>query len=586
MISTARVILLDENVTHDRDLLGGKAWSIVRMRRLGLPVPPAFVLPVTECGRFHDQGALDSELWQGVLSGLEYLAGQTSRRFGDPAWPLLVSVRSGAPISMPGMMDTVLNLGITDAVEQALARMTGDAAFARDVHARFCLQYGKIVLGADVASPGPDATPAAVRHAVREDIGEDIPDEPFEQLRLAISAVFRSWRSRRAVAYRRHWDIPDEGGTAVTVQAMVFGNLDAESGTGVLFTRDPLTGASQPYGHWLPGGQGEDVVGGTHMTRPLEALAESSPHIYRQLIAHGWVLEREHADVQDIEFTVERGNLYLLQTRSAKRSPMAAVRLATRLHVEGRIDRAEALRRVTAAQIDQLLQPVLSPEDEAGAEILARGEPACPGVAAGRVVKEWDDSPVGESGDPIALVRPTTSPEDVPAMIAAVAVVTELGGASSHAAVVCRGLGRPCVVGVGESVTESWDGREITVDGSRGIVYAGRLGVHEVTVESIPELALLLEWAREACPVTVTDEANEDTYDLDAHLGSGDGVDDPQLAEVLTGVERVSGSLVTTPEGAAAIMRAGVRTVVTLPGQQPLLILLRLLEAERSLEPR
>ena len=457
MTATDRVILLDGTVTHGRDQLGGKAWGIVNMQRLGLPVPPAFVLPVSECDRFHELGSLDGHMWQAVLRGLDHLAAQTDRKFGDPGRPLLVSVRSGAPVSMPGMMDTILNLGITDEAEQALARATGNQAFARDVHARFCLQFGKVVLDADIEPPAPPADAAAVRDAVREDVGRDIPADPFEQLRLAISAVFRSWRSRRAIAYRRHWNIPDHGGTAVTIQAMVFGNLDARSGTGVFFTRDPLTGADEPYGHWLPGGQGEDVVGGTHVTRPLDKLSKSSPQVYRQLLDHGRALEREHADVQDIEFTVERGTLYLLQTRSAKRSPMAAVRLATALHDEGLIDRAEALRRVTAAQVAQLLQQALAADVAAGAAVLARGEPACPGVAAGRVVRDPGDvvrdpgDVVGEPGEeasscsadnPVVLVRPTTSPEDVPAMIAAAAVVTELGGASSHAAVVCRGLGR------------------------------------------------------------------------------------------------------------------------------------------------
>jgi pyruvate,orthophosphate dikinase len=584
------VVLLDQTVTHGRDLLGGKAWGIVTMRRLGLPVPPAFVLPVSECHRFHERGSFDDEIWEAVLLGLEHLAAQTGRRFGDPERPLLVSVRSGAPVSMPGMMDTVLNLGITDAVEQALARAAGDPAFARDVHARFCLQFGKVVLGADIDPPAPPATAAAVRAAVRDDVGKDIPDDPFEQLRLAISAVFRSWRSRRATAYRRHWNIPDQGGTAVTIQAMVFGNLDAASGTGVFFTRNPLTGADEPYGHWLPGGQGEDVVSGTHTAHPLHALAGSSPHVYRQLLHHGRVLEREHADVQDIEFTIERGALYLLQTRSAKRSPLAAVRLATALHDEGLIDRAEAIRRVTAAQVAQLLQPALAAEVAAGATVLARGEPACSGVAAGRLVREDEDAMVRGADDPVVLVRPTTSPEDVPAMIAAAAVVTELGGASSHAAVVCRGLGRPCVVGVGESATESWGGYDVTVDGSKGVVYKGRLPVDEVTIDSVPELARLLDWARDLCAVTVTDAANGQEYDLDANVGDEGGQGYPQVTEdgteALKGVDRVSGSLLTTPEGAAAVIRAGVPTVVALPGQPPLVILLRLLEAQRSLGSR
>src|SRR2546428_2575903 len=310
-----RVLMLDGSVSYDKEVVGGKGASIARMRSLELPVPSAFVLPVDECRRYHAAGRrLDDALWPSVLDGIAALERDTGRRFGDPSAPLVVSVRSGAPVSMPGMMDTILNLGINDEVERGLGRLCADSAFARNTHARFLREFGHMVMSADVDCLAEAATPAAIRSAIREDTAETVPSDPREQLQAAIRAVFDSWVSRRAVAYRRHSGIPEDGGTAVIVQAMVFGNLGSSSGTGVLFTRDPVTGRREMYGDWLPGGQGDDVVGGAVDPLPLAAMAEQLPEAHEQLLEAGRLLERENRNVQDIEFTVEAGRLYLLQS--------------------------------------------------------------------------------------------------------------------------------------------------------------------------------------------------------------------------------------------------------------------------------
>jgi pyruvate, orthophosphate dikinase len=575
-----RILVLDGASRPGREVVGGKGASIAEMRALGLPVPPAFVLPIDECRRFHAADEqLDSEVWGAVLGGIEYLEGETGRRFGDPRSPLLVSVRSGAAVSMPGMMDTILNLGMTDAVERGLAELSGDPGFARETHARFCSEFGHTVLGADVDAGGAAATADTIRAAVLADTGLPVPTDPREQLRAAILAVFRSWSSRRAITYRRHWGIPQDGGTAVVIQTMVFGNLGQASGTGVLFTRDPLSGAPEPYGEWLPGGQGEDVVSGTHDPLPLAALAESLPGVHRQLLDAAELLEHGHADVQDIEFTVERERLYLLQTRAAKRSPLAAVRIAADLVREGTIEPGVALRRVTPEQVQSVLSPTLPESAVAGATTLAHGVPACPGVASGTVVCNAE---AAEGADgPVVLARPTTSPEDVAAMIAAVAVVTERGGSTSHAAVVTRALGRPSVVGVGDGETAGWAEREVTVDGTAGKVYAGILPTRAMRAGDVPGLADLIAWSRERVQVTLAAEHPE-AFDLDAaglRLEPDRRADPEELALAMRGAAAISGSVLGSAEGAQAAMSSGVPVIVPLPGQREEVLILRLAQA-------
>lgn len=567
---SGRIIVLDGTTLPDRNLVGGKAWSIARMTGLGLRVPPAFVIPIDECIRYHDIGrAIDDQLWDDVMSGVRTIEESTGRRLGDPHNPLLVSVRSGAAVSMPGMMDTVLNLGITDEVEHGLAHLTGNGDYARDTHARFCHQFGDIVLKADLDPYVAGPTADEVRAIVSADVGETIPDDPYAQLRAAISAVFNSWASARARSYRRHWGISDIGGTAVTVQAMVFGNLGDHSGTGVLFTRNPLSGVATPYGEWLPGGQGDDVVGGTHAVQEISTLAASMTEVHTELIEWATILENEHREVQDVEFTVESGRLYLLQSRTAKRSPEAAVRIATDLVDEGFIDPDTALQRVTPEQVASVLLPILAEETVATVSPAAIGEPACPGVAVGIGVVDPDEAERrANAGESIVLVRPTTSPNDVHGMIASVAVVTDLGGSTSHAAVVTRALGRPSVVGVGDGVAESLEGKVLTVDGASGRVFEGELPLHATRIEDHPGLARLSAWAKDRCPIKVATSGEVLDLDsrgigLDAETGR---VDVEALKRGLTATQQpVRGSVLNTAEGVLALLDSDVTSVVADP---------------------
>lgn len=443
---------LDGTAPADREILGGKAFSVNRMRSLGLPVPPAFALPTYQCGAYHDAGGqLDEQTWAAVVEAVRRIEQQTGRTFGTGPSPLLVSVRSGAAQSMPGMMDTVLNLGLTPDLVQDLASESGSPEWAEDTWARFCRSYAEIVLGDETGVPPADA---------------------WEQLRGAVGAVFDSWTNDRVRAYRSRHGLGAGGGTAVTVQAMVFGNRDQRSGTGVMFSRDPSSGEPVLFGEWLTNAQGEDVVSGEKTPEPLESIRGREPATYAELQRIASTLEAEHRDMVDIEFTVESGRLYMLQCRAGKRSPQAAVRIAADLVREGRLDGASALGRITAAQVATLRDARAADSD---AVVLASGLPACPGVASGIGVTDLDDleARVG-AGESVVLVRPFTEPHDVAAMFESVAVVTEVGGATSHAALVCREIGLPCVVGAGEGTVAALVGREVTVDGKAGKVYEGR----------------------------------------------------------------------------------------------------------------
>ncbi|MGF6886143.1 pyruvate,orthophosphate dikinase [Nocardia sp. GAS34] len=469
----ATVVGLDGGCTLSRERIGGKAWSVNHMRSLGLPVPPAFVLTTEAWAEFTARGDIADEIWRAVRDGIAALERGTGRGFGSGHRPLLVSVRSGAAVSMPGMMDTVLNLGINPEVEQALAAETRNPVYARDTHDRFVAQYRETVLG---------------------DAAGEVPRDPWQQLRGAITAVFRSWDSARAKTYRRARGVPDTLGTAVTVQAMVFGNLDDDSGTGVLFSRNPNTGDGPAFGEWLVGGQGEDVVSGRTTPRPLDELAAAQPAVHRQLIAAAELLERDGRDIQDIEFTVESGALWLLQSRVAKRSARAAVRAAVAMVQERLIDTATGLGRVTADQVRAVLLPTSG--DDTGHEALAHGESACPGLVSGIVVTDPAEAErCAEAGADVILVRRTTSPDDLHGMIAARAVVTELGGATSHAALVSRELGRPCVVGCGDGVVAALAGRTVTVDGGAGVVWDGEVVGTAVDAGTVEDIGTLAGWA-------------------------------------------------------------------------------------------
>ncbi len=504
------VYLFSEADATNRTLLGGKGAGLAAMTQAGLPVPPGFTITTEACRAYYQHNRTFPEgMWSQTQRALSAVEAQLNRRFGDTDTPLLVSVRSGAPLSMPGMMDTVLNLGLNDETVEGLARMTNNRRFALDAYRRFISMFGSIVLGIDkekfsnilnrflLQTPNSDEAElsipqledliAAYQNLIFAELhGKTLPQDPYEQLRMAIAAVFDSWMGKRAVHYRRTYRIPDSLGTAVNVQAMVFGNLDWESGTGVAFTRNPATGEKELYGEVLLNAQGEDIVAGIRTPDPISTLATKLPDVYAQLQEVANKLEHFYKDVQDVEFTIEHRKLWLLQTRSAKRTGKAAVRIAVDMVDEGILTPKEALLRVEPQHIEQLLHPTIDPS--VTATPIATGLPASPGAASGKIVFNADEAEkLAQEGEPIILVRPETSPDDFHGMVAAKAIVTARGGMTSHAAVVARGMGKPCVVGASSLRIEESNnlllvdsleikrGEWITVDGSSGAIYAGKL---------------------------------------------------------------------------------------------------------------
>ncbi len=561
-----------------RELVGGKAWSLWRMSNLGLRVPPAFVITTKSCSDYFSGGrCLTDDLFDEIVDGIKYLEDRTGRTFGRGEHPLLVSVRSGAAVSMPGMMDTILNLGINPDTETALAAETDHPDFAADVHRRFCALYGKLVAGClDDLEDLPDT--ATVLAAIEDETGAQVPADPMVALREAVTAVFDSSQSKRAKAYRAHYGIPDDLGTAVTVQAMVFGNLDDDSGTGVLFTRNPLTGDREPYGEYLPRGQGEDVVSGRVTPRPLSWLAEQRPELHTELITAATLLDTEGRDAQDIEFTVQHGVLYLLQSRPAKRTAQAAIRIATTLVGDGTIDPATACSRVSAEQVRHLLRPSIDPDAIGDTTPLATGVSASPGYAVGRVVLTADEA---QQHPGSILVRESTSPEDVHGMIAAAAVVTENGGSTSHAAVVSRALDTPCVVGCGAGTAKSLAGKIVTVDATGARVFDREIPGQAATIDDDPDLAALLGWARDLAPIVAVhpDESGSASigaadFDADAAIGAvGD------VPTIPPGTRTVVGAYFDTDAGVAAALDAGVTTILT---RNPLPVLLAALAHRKA----
>jgi pyruvate,orthophosphate dikinase len=522
-----------------KNLLGGKGANLAEMSNLGLPVPPGFSITTEVCTTFYaNNRKYPSDLEGQVASALKRVEEITGRKFGDAKTPLLVSVRSGARASMPGMMDTVLNLGLNDITVDGLARETGDPRFAYDSYRRFIQMYGDVVLGIDhhhfeeileqhkadcgvsldteLTADNLKALVAAYKKKVKDELGREFPSVVGEQLWGAIGAVFGSWMNQRANTYRRLHGIPEDWGTAVNVQAMVFGNMGDDCATGVAFTRDPSTGENVFYGEYLVNAQGEDVVAGIrtpqHLTikgklankSKLPAMEETMPDVFKQLDAIRGRLEGHYRDMQDIEFTVQRGKLYMLQTRSGKRTAAAALKAATDMVHEGLIDEAEAVKRIDPAALDQLLHPTLDPK--APRDLLARGLPASPGAASGTVVFSADEAEaLAEKGQHVILVRVETSPEDIHGMHAARGILTTRGGMTSHAAVVARGMGRPCVSGAGEIRIDYQGktmtvrnktiraGEQLTIDGSTGEVFAGE--VPTVQPELSGDFAELMGWA-------------------------------------------------------------------------------------------
>jgi pyruvate,orthophosphate dikinase len=524
-----------------RDLLGGKGANLAEMANLGLPVPPGFTIPTSVCTYFYAHGkTYPKELESQVEKALAHVGKLTGKTFGDPTNPLLVSVRSGARASMPGMMDTVLNLGLNDETVEALAKLSGDRRFAYDSYRRFITMYSDVVLGfehhhfedildtfkdsqgytldTDLTAEDWEQLVGRYKEAVAQETGKDFPQDPHDQLWGAIGAVFSSWMNARAVTYRRLHDIPESWGTAVNVQAMVFGNMGDTSATGVAFTRNPSTGESKLYGEFLINAQGEDVVAGIRTPQEIteDARSESGsdkpsmetamPEAFKELTRIYTLLEKHYRDMQDMEFTVERGKLWMLQTRNGKRTAKAALRIAVELANEGLISEKDAVLRVEPASLDQLLHPTIDPS--AKRDVIATGLPASPGAASGEIVFSSDEAAkLQADGRKVILVRIETSPEDIHGMHAAEGILTTRGGMTSHAAVVARGMGKPCVSGCGSIRVDYGRGTMsighrtfktgdvITIDGSVGQVLAGRMPMIEPKLSG--EFGTLMGWADE-----------------------------------------------------------------------------------------
>ena len=517
-----------------RDLLGGKGANLCEMTRLGLPVPPGLIVTTEACNATLAAGRFPDGMWRQVLAALRGVERALGRRFGDPDAPLLLSCRSGAKFSMPGMMDTVLNLGMNDAVAAGLERTTGDARFVNDAYRRLVQMFATVVLGlpdepfeealahararrgvvndADLRADDLREIVTAFKRIVRERSGRDFPDDPEEQLRLAIEAVFASWNGKRAVDYRNAAGIAHDLGTAVNIQTMVFGNLGADSGTGVVTTRNVTTGEKEIEGDWLSNAQGEDVVSGARATRRIAELKDAMPAIYRRFARICAQLERHYRDVQDVEFTIERGRLWMLQTRDAKRSAAAAVRIAVDLARERLITREEAVRRVKPEHVDFFLHPQFDPKERSAAvargDRIATGLNVSPGAASGALAFDADTAERWGSKEKkaVVMVRPETKPDDVHGMLASRGILTSRGGRTSHAALVARQFGKPAVVGVlamevdvarrelrvgGRTLRE---GDAVSVDGTTGEVFAGELRTVVPDFDDA-HLIALLAWA-------------------------------------------------------------------------------------------
>jgi pyruvate,orthophosphate dikinase len=494
----------DEPSEGGRELLGGKGIGLSEMTQLGIPVPAGFTITTDACRAFMASGGAVDGLDEEVARHIERLEKRTGKRFGDADDPLLVSVRSGAAISMPGMMDTILNVGLNDESVAGLARTTGNEEFARDCYRRLIQMFGETVDGIPHECFSVDDSAARAREIYEQDAGHGFPQDAREQLQLAISAVFESWNSSRAQVYRRMYAIPDDLGTAVNVVQMVFGNKGESSATGVCFTRDPSTGEQGVYGEYLVDAQGEDVVAGVRTPQPLAELEERMPETFEQLLETMGSLERHYRDMQDIEFTVEEGHLYLLQTRTAKRTAAAAIKCAVDMTAEGLIERDEAVGRIDPAQLDQLLHPRLDPNAEF--EVAAQGLNASPGAACGKIVLDADSAEErGKAGEPVILVRWETTPDDIHGLIQAKGVLTAHGGMTSHAAVVARGMGRPCVAGcdgldidtrartVRIGGHELSEGGVITIDGGTGRVIVGEVPLVAPAINE--DFETILDWA-------------------------------------------------------------------------------------------
>jgi pyruvate, orthophosphate dikinase len=532
-----------------RALLGGKGANLAEMTRIGLPVPPFFTVSTEACNAYLAAGQqFPDTMWEQEIAALRAVEEASGKTFGDPSNPLLVSCRSGAKFSMPGMMDTVLNIGLNDETVEGMARLTENERFAYDSYRRLIQMFGSVVLDlpdeafedllegykhergfkndTDLTADDLKTLVQKFKDVVRENKGFDFPQNPEDQLRLATEAVFKSWNGRRAIDYRRAEGIPDDLGTAVNIVTMVFGNMGWDSGTGVAFTRNPATGESKMYGDYLLNAQGEDVVAGIRNTDPIETMRDTLPEAYHQFMEITANLEKHYRDMQDVEFTIERGRLWMLQTRNGKRTASAAVKMAVDMANEGLISKREALMRVSPKQVDALLHPQFDEEGKKEARkenrFLATGVNASPGAAVGQIYFDADTTErmAKEEKQDVIMVRPFTKPDDVHGMLAAKGILTSEGGATSHAAVVARQFGVPCIVGagsvridlerrqmkVGEIVVK--EGDWVSLDGGTGEVFLGKLGMTAAKLEEQTDLMTLLDWADEEASLEVWTNAD------------------------------------------------------------------------------
>jgi pyruvate, orthophosphate dikinase len=521
------VYLFNEGHSGMKEILGGKGANLAEMTRIGLPVPFGFTISTEACNSYYEAGkSIPAEVTAQVLDALNTLEVKTGKQFGNPANPLLVSVRSGSVFSMPGMMDTVLNLGMNDETVEGMANLTNNARFAYDSYRRFIQMFCNVVLDINVFffeqyleevrehkgySSDPEMNEEdwqevikGYKEIVKKHTRKEFPQDPKEQLFLAINAVFNSWNNQRAIVYRRLNKIPDHLGTAVNIQSMVFGNMGNDSGTGVAFTRNPSTGEHLLYGEYLINAQGEDVVAGIRTPQPIRTLKDEMPEVFQQFVDTSKRLEQHYQDMQDIEFTVERGQLFILQTRTGKRTAQAAIRIAVEMVEEGIIDKKTALLRVDPDQLNQLLHRRI--DDKFERKTLAKGLPASPGAATGAVVFDADEAEsLSNEGKKVILVRPETTPDDIHGIVSAQAVVTSRGGMTSHAAVVARGMGKACICGcealkidlrakqftIGDTIVNHGD--IITIDGATGEIMLGEIPMIEPELSD--EFQLLLAWA-------------------------------------------------------------------------------------------
>jgi pyruvate,orthophosphate dikinase len=559
-----RVYTFGEGDKDMKNLLGGKGANLSEMTNLGLRVPPGFTVTTTTCVEFFESGGKFPEgLWEETMTHVKRLEEATGKRFGDIENPLLVSVRSGAPISMPGMMDSVLNLGLNDDVAEAMVRLTGEEWFVFDAYRRLITMFGNVVMHAErqkfdavheaekekegverdteISVEGLKRTVEGMKKVFEEEVGRSFPLDPIEQLRLSIAAVFNSWNIPRAITYRKAEGIPDDMGTACNVQVMVFGNMGWDSGSGVMFTRNPATGEKGIFGELLFNAQGEDVVAGIRTPMHLRGLEKEQPELYNELEGIANKLEAHYTEMQDLEFTIENGILYILQTRTGKRTAKATIKIAVDMAEEGLIDIETAIMRITPKNIDQLLHPQFDPEAKELAksqdDLLTVGLNASPGAATGIVIFDADTAEEkGKAGENVILVRPETTPDDVNGMLVSQGFLTQHGGGTSHAAVVARGWGKPCVAGAEEIRINTHDrlftvrdrvfkeGDWISIDGATGEVFAGIIETRPPNFEEEKELVKALEWADEIRKLGVRTNADTPEDSTRARMFGAEGI--------------------------------------------------------------